>query len=97
MNLAIIKYKDYCTSKESLRVELEENLGENNEEIHQGIISDKMQGYNASKGEEVTIQGKDNFFYQITTSENEKAYLDENNNSTNKFSLKLILVNVKIY
>ena len=73
-------------SKESLSVELEENLGENNEEIHQGIISDKMQGYNASEGEEVTIQGKDNFFYQITTSENEKAYLDENNNSTSKFS-----------
>ena len=77
-------YKTYL-SKESLSAELDDNLWENNEEIHDGIISDKMPDYNASEGEEISIEGKDNYHFQITTSENEKAYLDENNN-TNQFS-----------
>lgn len=73
-------------SKSSLINKSDNNLGENNEEIYYEIISDKIKGYNASEGNEVTIEGKDNFLYQITTSENEKIFVDENNNSTSKFS-----------
>ena len=73
-------------SKSSLINKSYNNLVENNEEIYQEIISDKIKGYNASEGNEVSIEGKDNFFYQITTSENEKIFVDENNNSTSKFS-----------
>ena len=73
-------------SKSSLINKSDNNLGQNNEEIYQEIISDKINGYNASEGNEITIEGKDNFFYQITTSENEKIFVDENDNSTSKFS-----------
>ena len=73
-------------TKESLTVRLENNPKEENQIIYQEIISDKMRNYNISEGEEIIVEGKDNFFYQITTSENDKDYLDENNNKSNKFS-----------
>ena len=61
-------------------------LVENNEDIYQDIINDKMQNFNISENKEVIVEGKDNFFYHITTSDNEKDSLDGTNNSTNKFS-----------
>ena len=77
-------YETY-TIKESSNFELDIK-DKNNERIYEVVILDKMKNYDISDGEEITIEGKDNFFYQITTSENEKDYLDENNNNTNKFS-----------
>ena len=58
----------------------------NNEGIYQDIINDKMQNFNVSENKELIVEGKDDFFYHITTSDNEKDSLDGTNNSTNKFS-----------
>ena len=66
--------------KETNKIEIE------NEEIYQEIISDKMKNFNVSEGEEIVVEGKNNFFYQITVSENEKVSFDEVNNNINKFS-----------
>ena len=67
---------------------LEENDQRNpaNQEIYKEVIKDKMKDYDVSEGEEIIIKGENNFFYQITTSENDKNFLDEMNNKTNQFS-----------
>ena len=59
--------------------------GENNEEIYEEI-KDIIDDYDPSDGGEVLIEGKDNFLYQITTTDNEKDALDGKNNSKNLVS-----------
>ena len=73
----------------NLSDQLETQNLESNEEIYQEIIKDFINQYNISKSEVKIVKGKDNFFYQITTSENDKNSLDEiftNRNITNNFS-----------
>ena len=62
------------------------NTDKSNQEIYKEVIKDKMKDYDVSEGEEIIIKGENNFFYQITTSENDKNFLDEINNKTNQFS-----------
>ena len=66
-------------------IETELNLGENNEEIYHSVIKDKVQNYDVNEGEEIFVVAKNDFFYHITTSENEKDFTNEKN-KTNQFS-----------
>ena len=61
--------------------------GNSNEEIYHEIINKIIINYNAK--ENILIEGKNNFTYQITTLENEKADLDSKNfnNSFTKIDL----------
>ena len=58
--------------------------GENNEAIFEEV-KDIMDDYDPSE-ESIIIEGKDDFIYQITTTENEKDALDGNGNSNNQVS-----------
>ena len=60
--------------------------GENNEEIYHQII-DKLLEEQSNSEEGAIVEGKDDFIYQLTTSENEKGFLDGTNNATNKLSI----------
>ena len=66
-------------------------LWENNEKIYQEVIKDIMTQYNISEGQPLEVKGNDNFYYQITTSDNDKIFLDEisqnNNNNINKTNM----------
>ena len=50
-----------------------------------------MTQYNISEGQPLEVKGNDNFYYQITTSDNDKIFLDEisqnNNNNINKTNM----------
>ena len=59
----------------------------NNEEIHQIIVDSILNKYNISNGEEMEYPGENNYFFQITNTENEFILLEQKNNSTNKFSI----------
>ena len=58
-----------------------------NGDIYQGIIKNVLLNYNASKGNEIIIRGKDNFYFHLTNSKNDLELLKENNNKTSKFSV----------
>ena len=58
--------------------------GENNAAIFEEV-KDIMDDYDPSE-EAIIIEGKDDFIYQITTTENEKDALDGNGNSNNQVS-----------
>ena len=60
--------------------------GESNEEIYLKIISDLIFKFLSAKGEEVLIEGKDNFFFEIVKSENERLSLKKKNTSINQLS-----------
>ena len=55
--------------------------GETNEEIYQKIINEAINEFLILKEDDIIIEGKDNFFFEITTTESEKE-----NNLTNKMS-----------
>ena len=59
----------------------------NNEDIHEIIVSNVLNNYNISNGEEIVYQGEDNFIFHITSTENELERLKGKNNDTNKFSV----------
>ena len=59
----------------------------NNEEIHQLIVDNLLDKYNISNGEEMIYQGENNFFFQITNTENELSILEQKINNTNIFSI----------
>ena len=58
----------------------------NNDEIYQRIIDKGLSNYDISKGEEMIIKGKENFYFSITNSKNDLEFLNEMNNKSNKFS-----------
>ena len=58
-----------------------------NEEIHQIIVDSILNKYNISNGEEMEYPGENNYFFQITNTENEFILLEQKNNSTNKYSI----------
>ena len=58
-----------------------------NEEIFRRIKDKSLFNYNISNREEMIINGKDNFYFQITNSKNDKELLNEENNKTNKFTV----------
>ena len=60
--------------------------GKNNEEIYQEIISNILEEYTCSDGEDKIIKGNDNYIYQFTTPENEKDYLNGKKNNSNRVS-----------
>ena len=73
----------------SLNLE-EENIiynitGENNQKIYHKI-KEMIMNYMSilSKKEKIIIEGKDNFIYEITTTENDKDYLEEKSTNNNK-------------
>jgi len=80
----VINNNILTTNKEE-NIETELNLGENNEEIYHTVVKDKVQNYEVSKGEEIFVEAKKDFFYHITTSENEKDFTSVKN-KTNQFS-----------
>ena len=55
--------------------------GETNEEIYQTIIDEAIKEFLFLKEDDIIIEGKDDFFFEITTSENEKE-----KNMTHKLS-----------
>ena len=71
-------------------------LGENNiyekdigadQDIHHILVNNIIKKYEISKGEEMVYQREDNFYFQITNTENELNILKGNRNNTNKFSI----------
>ena len=54
--------------------------GENNQKIYLEV-KEIMSNYMTSSSEDIIIEGKDNYLYQITTSENERHSLQGNNNN----------------
>jgi len=46
--------------------------GETNEEIFQKIRNEAINDFIQKKEDDIIIEGKDNFFFEITTTENEK-------------------------
>ena len=74
-------------------------MGENNEEIYEKIIKDLLHNYNI--GNDLLIEGKDNFIFHLTTLEHERDILEINNinvidsngfisNNTNSYKLSKI-------
>ena len=55
--------------------------GNNNQRIYLEI-KEMMNKYKISKKDNIIIKAKDNFIYQITTTENEKDSLNDNNSSS---------------
>ena len=74
--------EDFCQPKNT-EIKTLNVPGDNNEEIYQEIINDIVINYN--KRDNILVEAKDNFTYQITTLENEKNSLAENN-ITNRLS-----------
>ena len=58
-----------------------------NEEIYQRIIDKGLPNYDISKGEEMIIKGKENFYFSVTNSKNDLELLNEKNTNSNKFSV----------
>ena len=69
----------------------EKNIMENeiadDEGIHHVIVNSIINKYDISKGEEIIYPGEDNFFFQITNTENELELLKGKSNNTNIFSV----------
>ena len=69
----------------------EENINQidlgNNEDIYQVIKDNILNKYNLSKGEEMVYQGENDYFFHLTSAENELAILEGKTNNSNKFSV----------
>ena len=78
------------TSIKEIKIDYFENSNYTSEEINQKIyeqiINNVIQNFEDSNEEGVIIEAKDNFFYQITTLENDLNTIEGNNNATNRFS-----------
>ena len=57
----------------------------NNEDIHEILINNILNKYNESNGEEMVYKGDDNFFFHITSTENELEILKRKNNNSINF------------
>ena len=51
------------------------------------MIDNVLEKYNISEGDEMEFKGEDNYFFQITNSQNELNLLKGKHNRTNKFSI----------
>ena len=72
-------------TEEKTNINLYNITGLNNEEIYLSIIRDLAKNALQLNEKGIIIEGNDNFFYQIITSENENEEI-ENKNSTNQLS-----------
>ena len=57
-----------------------------NQKLYEIIVDFFSENLVDLDGEETIIEAQDNFFYQLTTTDNEASNLEGNNNKTNKFS-----------
>ena len=73
---------------EYLNIPSDSNITANeiNQKIYKRIINIFNENLEDLIGEEKIIEGKDDFFYQLSTTNNEANNLEGNNNKTNKFS-----------
>ena len=94
-NIEITSFRIYETylvtsKKDIMEIEYYENSNytadEINQKIYEQIVDLFLENFEDLEGEEKIIEGKDNFFYHLTTLENELDSIEGNNNKTNKFS-----------
>ena len=73
---------------EYLNVKFESNFTtkEINKKLYERIVNAITENFDILNEDEKIIEGKDNFYYQFTTLDNEINNLEGNNNNTNKFS-----------
>ena len=79
-----INYDEYLNVEE---IETNFTAIDINKKVYEKIVNIITENFEVLKDEEIIIEGKDNFYYQFTTLDNELNNLEENtNNNSNKFS-----------